>query len=270
MASPPQRGRWSAQFLGMLEALGMGARFQSGRRYARSGQVLQLTISTNLVSALVRDEEHTYRARIAARGFAPADWGRVERRLAGQAYYAAKLLAGQVPDDIEAVFAEFGLALLPDIGDLAMDCSCPGWQVPCTHLIAACYVLAESFDADPFGMLAWRGRGRDELLERLRGLRPLSGNPPGPSEATTGRRDDRAIRPGGSAGRRDGDRPLADYLDGFWAAGPLPPAAPSAVPGGVRRPDALLEQLDPPRLYLGRLDVTDLLRPAYEVITRDG
>src|SRR5205809_528217 len=59
-------------------------------------------------------------------------------------------------------------AHLPDI---ALECSCQTWQKPCGHLAATCYALAESFDADPFGILAWRGRSREELLERLRSLR---------------------------------------------------------------------------------------------------
>ena len=49
-----------------------------------------------------------------------------------------------------------------------MHCSCPDWEVPCKHLAAVCYVLAEEFDRDPFAMLAWRGKGRDELLAALR------------------------------------------------------------------------------------------------------
>ena len=50
-----------------------------------------------------------------------------------------------------------------------MDCNCPDWEVPCKHLAAVCYVLAEAFDDDPFAMLAWRGKARDDLLAALRG-----------------------------------------------------------------------------------------------------
>ena len=45
-----------------------------------------------------------------------------------------------------------------------MDCTCERWPMPCTHLAATCYALAQSFETDPFGVFAWRGRGRDELL----------------------------------------------------------------------------------------------------------
>jgi uncharacterized Zn finger protein len=251
------RNWWSDRFIGMLESLGMGPQFGRGRRYARAGHVRHLTISASLVVALVRgSDDQTYRARIAVRAFSAADWARVERELARQAYYAAKLLAGQMPPDIDRMFARYGLSLFPDsVDDVAMDCSCPDWEVPCRHLAAACHVLAESFDTDPFGILAWRGRGRDELLDRLRELR--SGPP------------DRSI----TRGTVDESAPLADSLSTFWTAGGAPARSPSAdapVPGTVRRPDALLDQLDALPLTYGRHEVADLLRPAYRAIVDTG
>jgi uncharacterized Zn finger protein len=227
----------------MLEALRMPTTFQQGRRYARAGQVRQLTISTSLASALVLDEDgQTHRAKIAVRAFSGGDWNRIERALAQQAFYPAKLLAGQLPHDIDRLLASLGLSLFPEtLADLALDCSCPSWQVPCRHLTAACYALAESFDTDPFGILAWRGRGREELLDRLRALRvepaPLVTEPTGPPA-------------------------VAD----FWTAGPRLPAPTGPVPGAARRTDALLDQLDPLLLTAGRHDVTDLLRSAYRAM----
>jgi uncharacterized Zn finger protein len=229
----------------MLEALRMPALFQEGRRYARTGQVRHLTISASLASALVFDDDgHTYRAKIAVRAFTGADWNRIERTLAQQAIYAAKLLAGQVPDDLDQVLAAFGLSLFPEsFADMAMDCTCPGWQVPCSHLAAATYVLAASFDNDPFGILAWRGRGREELLDRLRELRGVPARP-GPESATR----------------------AGQGLAHFWTAGPRLTAPARVAPGSVRRSDALLDQLEPLDLTAGRYEVLDLLRSAYRRI----
>ena len=85
--------------------------------------------------------------------------GQPGARLAGDAWYLATLLAGGMPDDIEDVFAGVGLSLFPaSAGELSLDCSCPDWEVPCKHLAATFYLLAESFDDDPFRILAWRGR----------------------------------------------------------------------------------------------------------------
>ena len=89
-------------------------------------------------------------------------------------------LPWHLPEDLDRILHTFGLSLFPSsLADLVLDCDCPGWQKPCRHLTAACYVLAESFDADPFGILAWRGRGREELLDGLRaqGLQTFPGDP---------------------------------------------------------------------------------------------
>ena len=75
-----------------------------------------------------------------------------------------------MPHEIEQVFADCGTPLFPrSARDLDLFCSCPDWGVPCKHVAAVCYVLAERFDDDPFGMLAWRGRDRADLLAALRG-----------------------------------------------------------------------------------------------------
>jgi len=246
----PRRRRgvgWAgAQFLGMLESLRMPAQFQLGRRYARSGRVQSLNISSSLVTGLVLDDDgDTYRARVAVRAFCAADWHRIERALAGQALHAARLLAGELPADLDAILGGFGLSLFPSqLPDIALECSCQSWQKPCGHLAATCYALAESFDADPFGILAWRGRSRDELLERLRARRIAEVDPvvapPHPPPPTAS----------------------------FWTAGPRLEPLPEPVPGTVRRPDALLEQLEPLELTVGRFDVVDLLRGAYRELER--
>ena len=81
-----------------------------------------------------------------------------------------------MPDDIEDVFAGVGLSLFPaSAGELSLDCSCPDWEVPCKHLAATFYLLAESFDDDPFRILAWRGRPRGPSRQpERRALGPLT------------------------------------------------------------------------------------------------
>lgn len=243
---------WSRRFIEVLESFGMGGRLQRGRRYARAGQVLSMTVSASLVIGLVQGSRpEPYRVRIAVKAFAGKDWARIERALAGQALYAAKLLAGEFPTEIEDLFGKLGLRLFPDsMRELTMDCSCPDWEVPCKHLAATCYLLAESFDEDPFQILAWRGRGRDELLDRLRELRAT-----GPAGGT-GEADDRPAEPG--------HVPLADALDSFWAAPESSARGGEPEPAGA--PDAVLDLLDPLPLNVGRHRVVDLLRPAYQAL----
>jgi uncharacterized Zn finger protein len=123
-----------------------------------------------------------YQVRIGVLPLTTAQWRRVQDRLASQALFRAKLLAGEMPREIEEVFAECGTPLFPrSPADLDMHCSCPDWEVPCKHLAAVCYVLAEEFDRDPFGMLARRGTNCSPPCAESRSA------PPGPVRAKTWR-----------------------------------------------------------------------------------
>lgn len=164
---------WSERFIAVLEDIGLGNRLQRGRSYARKGQVISLQVDAGLVTALVQGSRaRPYRIRIGIPAFGKSQWAHVERTLAENAWYAAKLLSGEMPEDIEDVFAGLGLSLFPGTArELSLDCSCPDYAVPCKHLAATFYLLAESFDEDPFAILAWRGREREDLLANLAAAR---------------------------------------------------------------------------------------------------
>lgn len=235
---------WSRRFLEVLESFGMADRLARGRSYARTGQVMSLSLSTSLVVALVTGARpEPYRARIGVRKFSDDDWRRIEHALADRAIFAAKLLAGEMPPEIEDVFADLGLTLFPGtMRELHMDCTCPDWEVPCKHLAATCYLLAESFDTDPFEILAWRGRSREDLLDRLRDLRA-----PIPPE-----------EPGKPAKRLE---PQDDSFEAFWVRPKVAEVVPDVAEPTTRRPDGLLDQLEP--LVVDGRSVTDELRPLY-------
>ena len=176
---------WSRRFISVLESYGMSGRLARGRSYARAGQVLDFALTQGKVTARVQGSRvRPYQVRIGVLPLTTAQWRRVQDRLASQALFRAKLLAGEMPHEIEEVFAECGTPLFPrSAADLDMHCSCPDWGVPCKHLAAVCYVLAEEFDRDPFGMLAWRGKARDELLAALRRIQARSASQAGPGQA---------------------------------------------------------------------------------------
>jgi uncharacterized Zn finger protein len=238
---------WSRRFIEVLESLGLASRLSRGRSYARSGQVLALDVGTGHVTATVQGSRpRPYRVRLTVVPLTTPQWVAVEEALAARAIFRARLLAGEMPAEIEEVFAGCGTPLFPKTArDLDMTCSCPDWEVPCKHLAAVCYVLAEAFDDDPFGMLAWRGRGREELLASLRRINAGQPEPPGPVINVT-------------------DRPLAECLDDFWSPG-LSPARLRAMPAApVTAPDLLLRSFEPPAIAVRGRDLADVLAPMYQ------
>jgi uncharacterized Zn finger protein len=164
---------WSRRFIQVLESFALGSRLTRGKNYARRGQVVSLQVSSGVVTASVQGSRKApYKVRITWPAFSELVWAKVEVTLAEQAIHSARLLAGEMPRDLEEVFAAAGAPLFPQQAkDLTLSCSCPDWEVPCKHLAATFYLLAESFDGDPFAILLWRGRSREALLNRLRELR---------------------------------------------------------------------------------------------------
>ncbi|MGV9374338.1 SWIM zinc finger family protein [Nonomuraea sp. NPDC003707] len=218
---------WSRRFIDILERVCDKGRLSRGRSYARQGQVLSIDLSPGEVRAAVqgsRREPYAIVVRIEA--YDERRWAVIEEAIAEQAVHRAKLLAGEMPPEIEELFAALGIDLFPR--DLDMDCSCPDWGFPCKHLSAVLYLLAESFDDDPFLVLAWRGRTREQLLGSLAEDAPRL-----------------EVR----------DVPFADRLADFYAPGATahrPERRPAAA-----APDLLLRVFPPPA------DLARALTPAY-------
>ncbi len=234
---------WSERFIAVLEDIGLGSRLQRGRSYARRGQVMSLGVQPGSVIAVVKGSRvRPYRVRIGIAAFGKSEWAQAERLLAADAWYAARLLAGEMPEDVEDVFSRLGLSLFPTSAkEFSLDCSCPDSVVPCKHVAATFYLLAESFDQDPFAILAWRGRDRADLLANLQASR--------------------------AAGRRAADpaesgMQLANLVGSYFAIQselriPSPPVTLST---------SLLDQLPDVDIAVRGRSLTELLRPAYAAL----
>lgn len=160
---------WARRWIEVLETFEIGGRLQRGRSYARKGQVLSIDVGKGVVKARVQGSRPTpYESTIRVTVLKPAEWKRLADQLSTQAIFAARLLAGEMPQDIEAAFTAAGLSLFPSkASELKTDCSCPDWSNPCKHVTAVCYLLGEAFDRDPFLMFRLRGIERDELMPML-------------------------------------------------------------------------------------------------------
>ncbi len=173
-----QRGKfgqtwWAGQWLAALERLVDTGRLSRGRSYARSGQVLELDVGPEGVKSRVQGSRpRPYDVSIQFRTLSAKEWEKVIDAMAAKAIYAAKLLAGEMPQQIEDVFQATGTHLFPAThNDLITHCSCPDWANPCKHVAAVYYLLGERFDDDPFLLFLLRGRSREEIAAALRARR---------------------------------------------------------------------------------------------------
>src|SRR5262249_28452892 len=129
---------WARRWLDVLEGFDLGARLGRGRSYARRGQVLSIDVAPGEVRSRVQGSRpKPYDVRIGVKQLTARQWDKVVAALSKQALFTAKLLAGEMPQDVEEVFRAAGLSLFPEEGgDLTTSCSCPDWSNPCKHVAA--------------------------------------------------------------------------------------------------------------------------------------
>lgn len=157
---------WAGRWNRAIKQYDIGERFNRGKSYARKGRVGSIKIQKGQVTATVYGS-YEYDVTIDVRTFDSNTWAKVMEPIFSRPAIISKLLAGRMPDDIEAVFAEFGLDLFPNQKDIKTDCTCMDWVNPCKHIVAIYLLLAEEFDRNPFLIFDMRGATRAEILHSI-------------------------------------------------------------------------------------------------------
>jgi uncharacterized Zn finger protein len=131
--------------------------------------VLNIDIDRGMVTAEVQGSRaKPYKVAVTVKALSQDEWAQASAKLASEARFAARLLAGEMPQDVETAFDQVGLSLFPSRSDdLQTHCSCPDWSNPCKHIAAVYYLLGEEFDRDPFLIFKLRGMEREALMEAL-------------------------------------------------------------------------------------------------------
>lgn len=172
--SQPNREWWAQRWIDVLESFGWIRRLERARIYAREGNVLNIDFHDGAqVSALVQGTApEPYQVSLSLDSFDDEQWQYVIESMAERAIFSAKLLAGEMPQNIEEVFTANGLSLFPLTKfDIHSKCSCPDQANPCKHIGAVYYLLGDRFSEDPFVLFQLRGRAKEQIIAALRQLR---------------------------------------------------------------------------------------------------
>jgi uncharacterized Zn finger protein len=220
---------------------------QRGKTYARQGQVLAIDFTGAKIKAKVQGSRpKPYDVTIEMQPLSAAQWEQAIDALARQAIFAAKLLAGEMPQDIEQAFDAAGVPLFPrGPQDISAACSCPDYANPCKHIAAVYYLLGERFDEDPFLIFQARGHTREQIIDALRVLRAGASEESAPIEHVP----------------VEAVPALAELLATFYQAGP----ELDTIQAQIAAPE--IESLLLKRYGPAPADTDDHLRPIYRAIT---
>jgi uncharacterized Zn finger protein len=261
---------WSESWLKILESYGSGwssNRLKRGMKYARMGQVINFKLSKGSISASVQgSRSKPYTVTVSVKMLNDKQWKIAIKAMSNQVIYAAKLLGGEMPKDIEKVF-ESSARLFPSKADFKSSCTCPDIANPCKHICAVCYIIAEEFDRNPFMIFELRGRSREDILKSLRHDNGDSDDT-GSSYTTEetryqlnekhGKSDNNDIGP-------DVYRPLEDLVSSFWHAGKNYRLDISMKPATLNA--AIIKRLGEPSFWRLQKNFVDIMEEIYAKVS---
>ena len=233
---------------------------REGLEYARAGQAKRLTIEGTLCEGIIQGRsDKPYKTELALSQYSAHDQEQIIHAMADQMRYAAKLLAGELPSNIEDVFAPLDLRLFPtEPTDLSPTCSCPDWKADkpwCKHAVCLAALLAERLGNEPMQVFGLHGMPGEELIDGLRQKRAIGVQGPGPAPV---------LVPHIQGVSDLTSPPLEDQIDTFWTVGdeldeldtPIAPPKVNCV---------LLRRLGPSP-FIGSFPLVGLMQTCYELI----
>jgi len=178
MAQKITRTWWGEQFLEALQQQMDPGRLSRGRAYAGPNRLLKFSITSNQIKATLRGninpyfnvhKEPRYTVSIKLKTIDKTTWNAIIQDLTRNAAWISRLIMNEMPDNIERVFTQHQVNLLPGshTNELSTDCSCPDWSNPCKHIAGAYYKVASLLDRDPFLLFELRGMGKSTLHQQL-------------------------------------------------------------------------------------------------------
>jgi len=163
---------WEQRWMGALERMNFLGRLGRARNYALSGQVLSIALKGAHVDARVMGvRTDAYDVTIDFRTPPPKVRRQIVSALRANPMLIARLLANDLPTEVEAIFRETGLDLFPGgkLGegkyDVTTHCTCPDYANPCKHSLAVLILLGEEIAHRPYRLLELRGIKMEEFHE---------------------------------------------------------------------------------------------------------
>ena len=115
-------------------------RLPRGRRYVRTGAVIDLQIKKGKIQARVQGTRKTpYKVE-------------------------DQLVNGDFPKELKDVFLEDG-GLFPEPREISFSCSCPDWAVMCKHVAASLYGVGARLDEEPLLFFSLRGVDTNKFVD---------------------------------------------------------------------------------------------------------
>ena len=143
---------WGQQWLNALTQIDYSNRLPRGRSYANKGTAGNLDIHKNTVLAKVKgSRKRPYQVDIRVPAFSSKAQSVIINLITANPLLLSRLLNRTLPTQLHDACRQQRVNIFPHSrNDLQGSCSCPDWAVPCKHMAAVLYLVANEIDKNPF------------------------------------------------------------------------------------------------------------------------
>lgn len=143
---------WGENWLNALANIDWENRLPRGRTYANRGAVSKIEIDRNKIYANVQGRKRSpYKVEVEVPVFKKKEKECLTEEIMKNNLILSQLLNRELPVELFDVAQANKIKIFPSSwSDLKMFCSCPDWAVPCKHLAAVIYLIANEIDKNPF------------------------------------------------------------------------------------------------------------------------
>ena len=133
------------------------SRLSRGKRYVKTGAVIDLSITKGRIQAKVQGSRKTpYKVEIRISPLSEERCQEILQKCGKRVETLEKLLAGDFPEELKELFTQRG-GLFPSSREISFSCSCPDWALMCKHVAAVLYGIGARLDENPSLFFELRG-----------------------------------------------------------------------------------------------------------------
>lgn len=141
------------------------SRLERGKRYVRTGTVVDLQIRKGKISARVQGRRKTpYKTEIRISPLGQEQCQGIIERCGEKVQNLEELLSGNFPESLKELFQGEG-GLFPKPSEISFNCSCPDWALMCKHVAAALYGVGARLDENPALFFELRGIDMEKFID---------------------------------------------------------------------------------------------------------
>lgn len=133
------------------------SRLGRGKRYVRTGAVIDLKIKKGKILARVQGTRKTpYRTEIRISPLSEEKCQAIIKKCGQKLDTLEKLLSGNFTEEMKELFQSRD-GLFPSPKEISFQCSCPDWALMCKHVAAVLYGVGARLDENPLLFFELRG-----------------------------------------------------------------------------------------------------------------